>query len=93
MPAIESCTADWPFCAAVSDCRATLADWPVLPDISVISRTISSIAAVVLRISRDWYSAAPSSWPEVARAASVAPVTRVDASLIRATSSRSSSMV
>ena len=72
MPEMEFWTACVPFCAAASDWRATFADWDALAIISFIASAMLSTAELVSLISRDWISAAASSWVEVCSAASVA---------------------
>ena len=93
MPRIESCTAWVPFSAADRDCWATSAERLALPDTWFIERAMSSTERPAAWISSACFSAAASSSEEFCLAISVAAVTRLAASLMRPTSTRSSSMV
>lgn len=93
MPRMLFSTASAPLRAASSERRATVADCSARCEDSVIDCAMRSVVLPASSISRDWRSVASRSWFEVLRADSVALVTREAASLMRRTSTESSSMV
>ena len=93
MPRMVFSTAPAPLRAASSERLATWADCRARSEESVIDCAMRWTVVPASSISRDWRSVASSSSREVRCADSVAVVTRVAASLMRRTSTDSSSTV
>ena len=93
MPLMVSSTAAAPFWAASRERRATWADCSASSEAALMELAMLWAVSPARRSSWAWRSVAESSSSEVRWADSVAVVTRMEASLMRRTSTESSSMV